>query len=272
MKKEPKISIVTAVFNGDKYLEKCLQSIANQTYANYEHIIMDGGSTDRTIEILKKYEETYNMKWFSAKDNGMYDAIINGFDKATGEIYCWLNSDDMYMPWALESVVRVMSYYKVEWLMGFPCYWDDTNVCRCQYGLSSYTRFAIRQGLHDGRCLPFIQQESTFWTRELWEKAKGDQIRKYKNAGDFFLWKRFAKYSPLYLINSPLSGFRHHVGQKSEDKTSYYNELGHESKILWLINKSRVVKLLDRILSSFNLKHKLYLQNIDVNGENNESN
>ena len=106
---ELKITIVTAVYNGEKYIEECIKSIMNQTYQNFEHIIMDGGSTDNTLEIAKKYEKLYNVKIYSRKDNGMYDAIANGFELATGDILCWLNSDDMLRPWAFEVMQKVIS-------------------------------------------------------------------------------------------------------------------------------------------------------------------
>ena len=98
MNHHPKVSIVTACYNSEKYIEDCIKSIMRQTYDNVEHIIVDGGSTDGTLDIIKKYENQYNMRWISEKDNGMYDAITKGFRMASGEIYAWLNSDDMYMP------------------------------------------------------------------------------------------------------------------------------------------------------------------------------
>lgn len=137
---ELKITIVTAVYNGEKYIEECIKSIMNQTYQNFEHIIMDGGSTDNTLEIAKKYEKLYNVKIYSRKDNGMYDAIANGFELATGDILCWLNSDDMLMPWAFEVMQKVISETKAQWCMGFPTYWNDNNISRCQFRISTYTR------------------------------------------------------------------------------------------------------------------------------------
>ena len=71
----PKLSIITPVYNCDKYIEDCILSIKQQTNTNFEHIIVDGGSTDSTLEIIKKYAGTYNMRWISEPDNGMYDAI-----------------------------------------------------------------------------------------------------------------------------------------------------------------------------------------------------
>lgn len=257
-----KITVVTAVYNGSEYIEDCIQSIMNQTYKNFEHIIMDGGSTDNTVEIAKKYESLYNVKVYSKKDKGMYDAIANGFDLATGDIYCWLNSDDMLMPWAFEVMQKVISETDAQWCMGFPTYWCGNNVNRCQFRISAYTRWAIKKGLHDGRILPFIQQESTFWTRDLWEKSRGEIIRNYKIAGDFQLWKNFANYVPLYKVNSTISGFRQHEGQKSEDKNKYYAEIGNDGFLCKILMKSKLLKIFDALLSLTKRKDRIALQDL----------
>ncbi len=90
----PKISIVTPTFNQGNFIEESILSVIEQQYPNLEYIIMDGGSTDNTIEIIKKYESQLTY-WVSQKDNGMYDALNRGFKRATGEIMGWLNSDDL---------------------------------------------------------------------------------------------------------------------------------------------------------------------------------
>lgn len=260
--KELKITVVTAVYNGEEYIEQCIKSIMNQTYKNFEHIIMDGGSEDRTIEIAKRYENQYDLKIISRKDNGMYDAIANGFDMAQGDILCWLNADDMYMPWAFEIMQTVISKTDAEWCMGFPTYWCDKGVNRCQYRVSAYTQKAIKYGLHDGRILPFIQQESSFWTKSLWMRAEGAFIRNYNVAGDFQLWKAFAQYTPLYKINSPIAGFRQHVGQKSEDKECYYKEV--DELTIWkkILIKVKIFKIFDALLSLQKRKDRLLVQEL----------
>jgi len=99
----PKISIVTPSFNQGQYIEETILSIVNQNYPNLEYIIIDGGSTDNTVEIIKKYEK-HLAYWVSEKDKGQSEAINKGFRKATGDIVCWINSDDFFMPGSLLKV------------------------------------------------------------------------------------------------------------------------------------------------------------------------
>jgi len=107
----PSISIVTPSFNSAKYIEECILSVQNQQYTNFEHIIVDGGSTDGTLEILKKYE---HLKWISEQDQGQSDALIKGFKKATGDIIGWLNADDVYLKGTFQNVVNTLSDVRVD--------------------------------------------------------------------------------------------------------------------------------------------------------------
>lgn len=257
-----KISVVTAVYNGEKWIEQCMQSIMNQTYRNFEHIVMDGGSTDGTVEIVRRYEKLYNVKVYSKKDNGMYDAIANGFDLATGDIFCWLNSDDKFFPWAFEVMNRVMAQTGVEWCIGFPTWWGDSGVNSCLFRMNAFSRTAIKAGLHDGRVLPCIQQESTFWSRSLWERSNGSFIREYKMAGDYQLWKRFSEFTPLYKVNSAISGFTKRVGQKSEDKESYFAEVGELTLWKRFLIFTRAARLIDALLSLIYKKDRIVIQRL----------
>jgi len=105
----PRISIITPSFNREKFIELSIKSILSQSYQNYEHIIVDGASTDGTLDIIRKYDGKYNMRWISEPDKGMYDAINKGLKLARGEIVAYLNTDDLYLPWTLEVVANVFS-------------------------------------------------------------------------------------------------------------------------------------------------------------------
>lgn len=117
--KYPKITIVTPTFNRVHYLEDTILSVLNQNYPNLEYIIIDGGSTDGSIDIIKKYE-SYLAYWISEPDEGFYHAIQKGFNKSKGDIMAWLNSDDKYHPGALKIVSEVFSDLKM--LNGFLAY------------------------------------------------------------------------------------------------------------------------------------------------------
>jgi len=103
---KPLVSIVTPSYNQGRFIEDTILSVKNQDYPNIEHIIVDGGSTDNTLEILRKYEGTYNMRWISEPDGGQANAVNKGLQMAQGEWLGWQNSDDYYLPGAFWSFLR----------------------------------------------------------------------------------------------------------------------------------------------------------------------
>lgn len=244
MEKNPLVSIVTACYNSEKYLEDCIRSIMSQTYDNVEHIIIDGGSKDGTLDIIRKYEGKYNMRWISERDDGMYDAIIKGFNMARGDIFAWLNSDDMYTPWACELIATVMEKTQVRWCTGIPCHYNERGIAHNVPRITPvFPQKFIACGYMDGKVATFLEQESMFWSRELWDQY-GSCMREYKSAGDFHLWKEFAKSEPLYTLDSVVSGFRIHRGQKSEDREKYYNEIGKMTFNKKFLMKTRLIKIM----------------------------
>jgi glycosyltransferase involved in cell wall biosynthesis len=111
--RKPLVSIITPSYNQCQYIEDCLLSVKNQTYENIEHIIMDACSTDETNIILRKYEDTYNIKIYIEPDNGPADALNKGFSKAKGDILCWLNSDDYYLHGkVIQTIVTYFELYE----------------------------------------------------------------------------------------------------------------------------------------------------------------
>ena len=108
MNKSPFITIITAALNSEATIKKTLESVTNQTFQDFEHIVIDGGSRNETLEILKKYENTYNLAWISEPDNGIADAMNKGIDLATGDYILFLHSDDYLVN---SSVLKRASEY-----------------------------------------------------------------------------------------------------------------------------------------------------------------
>lgn len=214
----PKISIVTPNYNKAQFLEKTILSVLSQGYPNLEYIIIDGGSTDGSVDIIKKYADQLTY-WVSESDQGMYYAIRKGFEHATGEIMAWINSDDMYHPNAFFNVAQIFTDCPyVSWLQGAKTHYDelDRTVAVYQSVYFKHLDFVMHN-------YKFVQQESTFWRRELYDKAGGIQCH-YRLAGDFDLWMRFSRHEKMFISNALIGGFRHSSDQLSSDMERYLAE------------------------------------------------
>lgn len=219
----PKISIVTTNFNGGAYLEATIKSVIDQGYPNLEYIVIDGGSTDNSREILERYQAHFAY-WVSEADEGQYHGIQRGFSRCTGEIMAWLNSDDLLLPKALFSVAEIFQQFpQIDWLMGHATEYTEKgqlinriNLSYCRWSKARYYTYDFQ----------FIQQESTFWRKSLWDKAGGSLNLQVKQAGDLELWARFFRHAKLYTTTASLSGFRHRKeNQRSKDfKVDYFKE------------------------------------------------
>lgn len=203
----PKISIVTVNLNRAAYLEETILSVLNQKYPNLEYIIIDGGSDDGSVEIIKKYESQLSY-WVSEKDGGAYHAVQKGFEKSTGEIMAWISSDDFYVPNAFFAVAEIFNTFpKVKWLMGIPREYTSNGTMISRITLPWARWSKLRYYTFD---FQFIQQESSFWKREVWEKAGSKLDLEHKFAGDMALWAKFFRQYQLHTTLATLAGFRHH--------------------------------------------------------------
>ena len=217
----PKISIITPSYNQAEYLETTIQSVLSQNYPNLEYIIMDGGSTDGSVDIIKKYAGKLKY-WVSEKDGGIYYALQKGFEISTGEIMGWINSDDILYNKALFTIAEVFEIDKnIEWITGVPTSIDENNRIVELINLRKWSRFNFFQ-----KDCGTIQQESTYWRRSLWEKAGNYIDTQYKYASDLALWSRFFSHASLFSVKVPLGGFRLRPGKQlsSVFKNEYERE------------------------------------------------
>ena len=223
----PRISVVTPSLDQAPFLEDTLRSIASQAYPNLEHIVIDGGSTDGSVEILKRHERGLSH-WVSEPDRGQYDALNKGFARSTGGIMGWLNSDDLHFPWTLDTVARIFTDCpEVAWLTTTSLIEWDADGRILANTSPGYARSWFYRGRHllghPDHC-GFVLQEGTFWRRSLWEKAGGRVDDRLTYAGDFELWARFFEHADLVTTSCPLAGFRRHAGQKTQRMDAYVQE------------------------------------------------
>jgi glycosyltransferase involved in cell wall biosynthesis len=225
-----RISLVTPSYNQGRFLEETVHSVLEQNFAGLEYIVIDGGSTDQSREIIQRHGDRLAY-WCSEPDAGQYDAINKGFARSTGEVMGWLNSDDKHTPWTLSIVAEIFQAFpEIEWLTTlFPLRWDIRGrAVRCsqRHGFSR-SAYMAGENLPIGKWFApgWLQQESTFWRRSLWERAGGRIDTGWKVAADFELWQRFFQHAELYAVDTPLAGFRQHGDQKTNQlKNEYQRE------------------------------------------------
>ena len=229
-----KISIITSCYNIENYIKATLRSVTSQQYPNLEYIVLDGASTDGTLNIIREYFDKISTV-ISEPDNGQYHAIQKGFDLSNGDIMAWLNADDTYLPWTFSVVAEVFQKFpEVDWIIGLPTFLNKKGQCiRVSDIAASYPRDFIKNGWYRGHLAGYLQQESMFWRRSLWGKSGGLDL-KLNYAADFKLWTEFAKHAELTAVSVPLSAFRYRPDeQKSSTGLKYYeNEVSNVCKNL----------------------------------------
>ena len=194
----PRITIVTPSFNQGKFIERTIESVLGQNYPQLEYIVVDGDSTDETLDILKRYGD--RLQWISEKDSGQSEAINKGFLMAKGEIVAWLNSDDVYLPGALETVARYFAAHPdVMMIYGEGYMIDQDDKVKMRFPFTE-PRFDLWKLIYYG---DYILQQSTFFRRSLFDSIELlDEALHYGMDWDLFIriGKRFrVDYIPEYL-------------------------------------------------------------------------
>jgi glycosyltransferase involved in cell wall biosynthesis len=210
MSEWPRISIVTPSYNQGSFIEQTIRSVLEQDYPNLEYIIMDGGSKDQTVEVIRRYEQHLTC-WVSEKDDGAADAIRKGFSRATGDIFAYLNSDDMYLPGALKTIGTAMRSGSIDVAYG-NMYWMDAG--GRIIGERRHTPFTRTGYLFGGSGL---SQPATFWRRQIYLDCGGiDPSYRFTFDTDLFfrVAVRGARFEHL---NTFLASFRIHPQSKSSN-------------------------------------------------------
>ena len=213
----PTIALVTPSLNRAAYLEQALRSVLDQGYPRLEYVVLDGGSADGSREIIARYADRLRY-WHSEPDEGPYAAVARGFAMTSGEIMGWLSADDCLHAGALHTVAAIFREFpQVAWITGPPSWLDATGRAFVTGDVPRWSRLRLLSG--DYR---WIQQESTFWRRSLWERAGAHLDTRYRLAADLELWVRFSRHAPLNTTTALLGAFRVLPDQRSRVHRAEY--------------------------------------------------
>ena len=204
----PKVSIVTPSFNQAPFLEQTLRSVLGQDYPNLEYIVIDGGSTDGSLEIIQKYADRLAY-WQSQPDQGQTDAINQGFARASGEILAWLNSDDLLLPGAVSVAVRALHEHpEAAMVYGDALLINAEGKTIGKFPAAQTDYRKLRRGyVH-------IPQQASFFRADLWRQVAPLDVSFYF-AMDYDLWVRLAALAPLVYVPQLWAAFRLHGAGKS---------------------------------------------------------
>jgi GT2 family glycosyltransferase len=212
------VSIITPSYNQAKYLEQTILSVLNQDYLRIEYIVVDGASTDGSVEIIEKFADKLTY-WESKKDKGQADAINKGFARATGEIIAWLNSDDYYLPGAISAAVKVFEENPdVVLVYGDMLAVDENGMT---FNALTYKQLTLA----DLFCFQIIGQPAVFMRRSALQKTSGLNPT-FHFLLDHLLWIQIAKQGKLLHVNQTWAAARYHAEAKNIAKAA---EFGREA-------------------------------------------
>ena len=203
----PRISIVTPSYNQAQYIGWTVRSVLMQRYPNLEYILMDGGSNDGTQDVLAPYRSQF-AHYVSEKDKGQADAVARGFEKCTGEIMAYLNSDDMLAPDALQFVADYFRYHpNVDAIYSHRCTVVEDNRVASYWILPRHSNYLMSRW-------DLIPQETCFWRRSLFERG-GNIDPSFRFALDYDLFLRYMRVGRFVRVNRFLGAFRYHLTAKT---------------------------------------------------------
>lgn len=230
----PRISVVTPSFNQARFLRATMESIHSPGYPGLEHIVIDGGSNDGSVEIIEEYADRLAY-WVSEPDDGQTDALIKGFERATGDILCWLNSDDLFEPWTLSEVAAYFAENPdVEFMYGDSTWIDGDGRVIKPKREHGFNRFVW---MYDHNYIP---QPSAFWRRDLYERV-GGLDPSFDLAMDADLWIRFAEITRPRHLGRPLSRMRFYPEQKNTALRRRSGEEGGRIRVRYLGRQNPMV-------------------------------
>jgi glycosyltransferase involved in cell wall biosynthesis len=208
MTDQPLVSISTPSFNQARYLEATIQSVLSQNYPGIEYMVVDGGSNDGSVDVIKKYESKLAW-WVSEKDTGQTDAINKGFARAKGEILAWINSDDTYEPGAVRAAVKYLQEHpEVGMVYGDCNFINESGLVIGKFDSAQTNYRLLRQGY------AHIPQQTMFFRADLWKQV-GPLDPSFYFAMDYDLWTRIAARSEIKYVPQTWANFRLHTSGKT---------------------------------------------------------
>lgn len=239
----PVVNVVTPCVNAERFIGQTIASVVGQAGEFFiRYHLQDGGSTDDTMAIATRWQDLITCASFpimclgvsfsieSAPDRGTCDAIATGFRQLTPrcedlDLMTWINADDVLAPGAMRAAVDAFRDIPgTDWIGGRRAAMDESGTISAIEPALAYARENIAAGLHDGRVLPFVMQEGTFWRPRLWRRVGGID-RRFRLAGDWDLWRRFSEYSEFTTLDTLTGLHRRRPGQLTSDLAAYYDEV-----------------------------------------------
>jgi glycosyltransferase involved in cell wall biosynthesis len=240
MQSPPRITVITPSYNQGNFIERTIRSVVEQKYPNLEYIIVDGGSTDDTLDILKQYES--QLTWISEKDEGQADAINKGIRMSTGEVLTYLNSDDLH---ERNTLWKVSEYFlgnpSVRWLIG-RCRIIDENDQEIRKMITRYKNILLSHLSYNMLLITNpISQPATFWRRSVVDEIGLFDVNEHLVL-DYEYWLRIGrKYKPS-IVNDYLAQFRVH--RQSKTRTTFFDNFRQELLVAKKYSSSRVIHAL----------------------------